>query len=334
MSVASEITRIKNAVSAAYTKCDEKGATLPSLQNQNIANLANVIATINAGGTSLTGYNINISGCGSGGISLTILKSDGSIVVRNGDYYNPIIESDVVAFVNNNKGSGNYYSNSQTFNDYNNGAILNGDLTGVCSSPCILKGSKIKLWNGVEKNIEDIDYNDDLLVWNFDECHFDHAKPMWIKKGQTCPHYWINKFKSGKILKTTGTVAGHRFFNLDKNQFLYNTECIGNKVSTLDSEDILLEAKYVEESCEFYNVYTDYHMNLYANDILTGYRYNNLYPIKDMKFVKNDRILRTREEFKDIPDSWFYGMRCSEQTDTVENIRKYVVERELIKKEN
>lgn len=107
---------------------------------------------------------------------------------------------------------------------------------------------------------------------------------------------------------------------------------MGDLCYTKDGSDRLLEAKYVEGECEFYNIYTNYHMNLFANGILTGFRYNNLYPIKDMKFVKDRRVQRSREEFKSIPDSWFYGMRCAEQTDSVENIISYALSREMIKK--
>lgn len=47
MSIASEIQRIKNNIANAYTSCEEKGATLPSVQNSN--NLAECIASITGG---------------------------------------------------------------------------------------------------------------------------------------------------------------------------------------------------------------------------------------------------------------------------------------------
>ena len=198
---------------------------------------------------------------------------------------------------------------------------------------CILKGTLVNLSNGLTKPIEDILYNDEILCWDFDEAKYSHSKPFWIKRPKTTNHYWINKFKSGLEIKTTGTVAGHRFFNIDKNQFLYNTDCIGNYCYTVNGNDKLIEAKYVEEECEYYNVMTRHHMNLFANGILTGFRYNNLYPIRDMKFVKCERPHRDRDEFKNIPDSWYYGMRCSEQTDSLENIESYVNRLEAIRKE-
>jgi hypothetical protein len=33
-----------------------------------------------------------------------------------------------------------------------------------------------------------------------------------------------------------------------------------------------------------------------------------------MKFVKDSRMLRTRDEFENIPDRFFYGLRLAEQT--------------------
>ena len=48
MSIASEITRIENNISSAYTALDGKGATLPQIQNS--ANLANTIESIPTGG--------------------------------------------------------------------------------------------------------------------------------------------------------------------------------------------------------------------------------------------------------------------------------------------
>lgn len=48
MSIASEITRINTNIAAAYSACDNKGATMP--QTQNSANLANTIGSISSGG--------------------------------------------------------------------------------------------------------------------------------------------------------------------------------------------------------------------------------------------------------------------------------------------
>lgn len=49
MTIASEITRIKNNIASAYTACSNQGATMPATQNS--ANLANCIGTISGSGT-------------------------------------------------------------------------------------------------------------------------------------------------------------------------------------------------------------------------------------------------------------------------------------------
>jgi hypothetical protein len=43
-----------------------------------------------------------------------------------------------------------------------------------------------------------------------------------------------------------------------------------------------------------------------------------------MKFVKNARTLRTRDEFENIPDRFFYGLRLAEQTTDIETVEWYV----------
>ena len=67
-------------------------------------------------------------------------------------------------------------------------------------------------------------------------------------------------------------------------------------------------------------------MNLYANSILTSMRYNNIYPVADMRYVKDGRALRATTEFSDagIADRWITGLRLPEQTTTLADIKRYV----------
>lgn len=66
MSIADQITRIKNNIAASYAECSAKGATLPTTENSE--NLPNTIASITTGGgaggdsityTNITGANIS-----------------------------------------------------------------------------------------------------------------------------------------------------------------------------------------------------------------------------------------------------------------------------------
>lgn len=57
MSIVSEINRINTNIANAYSKCDEKGATMPQVQDSS--NLANTIDSI-SGGVDITEYFTNV----------------------------------------------------------------------------------------------------------------------------------------------------------------------------------------------------------------------------------------------------------------------------------
>ena len=86
----------------------------------------------------------------------------------------------------------------------------------------------------------------------------------------------------------------------------------------------LISKEIINEFVEYYNIITNKNLNLYSNDILTSCRYNNIYPIVDMKFVKNNRVLRCREEFSNISDKYYYGLRLNEQIFNINDIEFYV----------
>jgi len=198
--------------------------------------------------------------------------------------------------------------------------------------PCLIKGTTVLLSNGTTKLIENITYEDQLAVWNFDEGKFDSAKPLWIKQPQIHIGHNIIKFSDGSVLKTLQTELGHRIFNIEEGRFTYPmTTAIGTHTFNKDGESISLVSKeIVTDEVEYYNIITDKHMNLFTNSILTSCRYNNIYPVVDMKFVKDDRILRTREEFNNISDKYFEGLRLAEQTFDINDIEAYVEEREML----
>lgn len=180
---------------------------------------------------------------------------------------------------------------------------------------CLAKGTKITLAKHETKKIEEITYDDELLVWDFDNGCFTTAKPLWIMKAKTSKEYNSIKFEDGTELKT---IVDHRIFNVDSQKFTYtmNEEDtpIGTRVYKDDGTITrIVDRKVVKEEIEYYNIITDYHMNLFAEGILTSLRLNNLYEIQNMKFVKDNRELTPRNEFENIPDKYFYGLRLAEQ---------------------
>lgn len=172
-------------------------------------------------------------------------------------------------------------------------------------SPCFLKGTIITLSDYSTKLVQDITYNDELLVWNFDEGKYDSAKPLWIKKTQTSTYYYKVTLDNGTILNLVGSDGKcHRLFSVENGMFISATDMVGKTTYTETGESKVLSCELIQEEVEFYNIITDYHINLFANGVLTSCRYNNLYPIQDMKFVKDDRLNRAPkwklyEQFRD-----------------------------------
>ena len=183
---------------------------------------------------------------------------------------------------------------------------------------CLAEGTKVTMADGSKKNIEDIVYEDKLKVWNFDEGKLDTAEPLWIMKKQIVNKYIQLTFDNGKQLK----LFQHRIFNVDKQEFSHaqieDETPIGTTVFMEDGTTAkLIERKEIEDETNVYNILTKEHINLFAEGILTSLRFNDIYQIKDMKFVKDNRELNKRENYPNIPDEYFYGLRLAEQKNTI-----------------
>jgi len=187
-------------------------------------------------------------------------------------------------------------------------------ITFQSSYPCFVKGTKITLADMTYKNAEDITYGDELLVWDFDKGKFTSAKPIWILKPQKAPAYNKLVFSDGSELRT---VNQHRIFNAEEGKFTYpmtEDSPIGTTTFNDKGELITLVSKeVVEEEVEYYNIITNYHINLFASTILTSCRLSNLYPIKNMKYQKDNRELHSPDLFKEINSKWINGLRLLEQ---------------------
>ena len=206
---------------------------------------------------------------------------------------------------------------------------------------CILKDTLITLHDNSKKVIQDITYNDELLVWNFDEGKYDMAKPLWIKKTQMSSYYYRCELDNGTILNLVGSNGKcHRLFSIKDGMFLSATDMVGKAIYTENGVAKVISCERVEKEVEFYNIITDYHMNLFANGVLTSCRYNNIYPIQDMKFVKDDRLNRAPrwklyESFRDHRslDRFINGLRLYEQLDIpLEDTIKYCERLESLRK--
>ena len=169
---------------------------------------------------------------------------------------------------------------------------------------CFVENTLISTKSG-DKFVQDITYDDDILVWNFDEGRLDYAKPIFIKQEQTSDSYWRVTDEDGKTVNLVGSNGkSHRLYNKRTHLFEYPQD-----IPECKCEEIHKSAKY-------YNIVTAYHFNCYANGILTSKRYSNmLYPITDeMKYDKTVKHINTckREQFGFLTDDEFEKLRLSE----------------------
>lgn len=169
---------------------------------------------------------------------------------------------------------------------------------------CFAENTLISTKSGTKK-VQDITYDDDILVWNFDEGKFDYAKPIFIKQEQTAGSYWHVTDENGKTVNLIGSNGkSHRLYNKRSRRFEYPQD-----IAECKCEEI-------HESVKYYNIVTAYHFNCYANGILTSKRYSNmLYPITERmtydKTVKHTNTCK-RDQFAFLTDKEFKALRLSE----------------------
>ena len=215
----------------------------------------------------------------------------------------------------------------------NNGggsALFKVNGTGVINIEfqCFVEGTLITLADGSTKPVEDIDYTDDILVWDFDNGVQSSAKPCWIAKPSIAPCYWEITLSDGTVLKLVGANGkSHRLFN-SRGKFVYPQDFENSEqtVKQDGSTPYIVKCEKIYKEVKYYNFATDRALNNYANGVLCGCRFSNVYPIENMKYVKDDRKLATREEYKEIPDKLFYGLRLAEQqnlNDSPDNVNYY-----------
>ena len=185
---------------------------------------------------------------------------------------------------------------------YNGTFKVTADGTITISLACLIEGTQITLADGTTKAIEDITYDDELLVWNFYKGKFDIAKPTWIKVAEVAPRYNLVKFSNGAevgFVGAGGEKGYHRIFNKEAGAFTH-TGCkdTPNGTTTFAQDKTfptVVSQEVVEKEVKFYNVITDKHYNLFANGILTSCKLSNEYNIKDMKYV-GEKLISGKEK--------------------------------------
>ncbi len=185
-------------------------------------------------------------------------------------------------------------------------AMVNGYVEDITQTfaywLCLIEGTLITLANGTKKPIEQVTYDDDLLVWNFYEGKFDTAKPCWIKIPQVASEYNLCKFSNGAevgFVGEGGNKGYHRIYNDEAKCFTHTGVAETPIGTTTFAEDIsmptLIEQEVVTKEVKYYNIITDKHYNLFANGILTSCRLSNKHAIENMKYV-GEQLITDEEE--------------------------------------
>ena len=164
------------------------------------------------------------------------------------------------------------------------------------------------------KKLKDVTKDDLILCWDFKTGKFVFIEPIWIKKVETMDHYYHLEFNDGSHLNILGD---HKLFDADRNKFVNagadNELHIGSHVFNSKGEIVeLVSYERINEKKDAYNVITNYHMNLFANGILTSCVLSNIYQIADMKYVDDSCERLTLEDLDGIDEEFIKGLRLNE----------------------
>ena len=255
-------------------------------------------------GTSTNSYYNNAGGHGGGTVSVTLLdgsKKSYKCSTHSEQQVQNVVRIDDI-WLNGSDSSYYYDTNHQGYEINGIPEPLPYTLTQdsiVCTYVmCFVRGTQITLADSTTKNVEDITYDDELLVWNFYEGKYDTAKPSWIMIPRKASEYKLVTFSDNSILKLAGPdIKSHRLYNITKQQFLYANECVGDEVFTQRGVLKVIGYEVVQEEVEYYNLTTEKYYDCFANGVLAGSRLNNMYHINaDMKYDSDIRLISEKEE--------------------------------------
>lgn len=272
---------------------------------------ANVTFTIAGVEATSSGYTVTVSGDGNNhGFDIYDGQSaSGTLLGHVGNTIDVVCTSGYLYFSTSDGGDILSVTGGVTRVDWKTVKVT-GDGTVTASYYCLIEGTQITLADGTTKAIEDITYDDELLVWNFYAGRFDKAKPSWIKVEETAPRYNLVKFSNGSevgFVGAGGEKGYHRIFNKEAGAFTH-TGCkdTPNGTTTFAQDGTfptVISQEVVEKEVKFYNVITDKHYNLFANGILTSCRLSNKYHIEDMRYI-GEKLISDEEK-----DTYFDSLK-------------------------
>ena len=187
------------------------------------------------------------------------------------------------------------------------------------SNPCFTNGTLITMADGTYKAVEDIVAGDEVLVFNHYTGKYETSIIMYNVHSE---EVWSNQeiinlvFSDGTI---TRIVKEHYFYDLNTNQYeLIDNNSVDNFIShyfysnnMIDSKIQLVDYYITNEYVGVYGPMTAYHLNLFANGLLSiagdndpfinifEYDETMKYDEQLMKEDINEYELFTYDDFKD-----------------------------------
>lgn len=165
---------------------------------------------------------------------------------------------------------------------------------------CLVEGTKITLSNGSTKPVQDIQYGDKVLCYDFANGVQTTSYIDWMIPERIATRYWEITLSDGTILNLVGSNGkSHRLYNITKQRFDYPQDFEADDLTLKEDGTTarVVSCKQIEKTVKFYNIASHEHINVYANGVLTSNRLNNRFKIVDNKFT--DEKVMTDKEVED-----------------------------------
>lgn len=169
---------------------------------------------------------------------------------------------------------------------------------------CFVEGTLITMADSSQKKVEDINYGDEVLCYDFEKGEQTTSYIDWMIPKQTATEYWKITLSDGTVLKLVGPKDGpnkdksHRLYNVTKQSFIYPQDFEKDDLTLKENGDLVkvVSCEKIFETVNFYNISSKDHINVYAEGVLTSNRLSNRFEIKDNKYT--DKQITTDEEIK------------------------------------
>lgn len=196
-------------------------------------------------------------------------------------------------------------------------------LTETQVTQCLSIDTLILSKGNILKELGDLTTQDIVMCYDFDHGCITESRLMWLPPISKSDCYFDIIMEDGFTLKM---VNNHRAFCTETDRFEPIQGLLGKHVWTINGAKKVLSIKLIDKPIQYRNALSYKHMNLITNGILTSTGFNNLYPIKDMKYQKYKRPNRTNEFINAGFDiGWINGLRLYEHDTNISDARSLLI---------